>query len=927
MMALKGNDLLVTTPDGVSHGYVLMPGRQYGEAIVHSKASPNVPLNIGSSTPAQAGGQYDVRDSEGDKAITHLDWTLGAGQKSLDDENASPSMFLDSYCIDISRKGQMKLLREMTETAVENVSGPVFSALGYVWMGTNTGTLKYTATPSAAWGDWTACDGYTPTAPISDFATDGSKLFIALPTGATNSVYVNTAADLNTFAKFGSTGSTVAITHLAYQGGFLFGATAAGAGLIDTTTGVYTQATAPFLNITNTPIGLVSAGNAVYWGVSQGSKTFIYQLAFDPDTKDIVTQQYMETPTGFVATCLVGYLSTIYVGGYWESATSGVGKGAIYVAADGYSAPLVEIGDYPEETAVPSAAENDNRIYAMNAVGKDLYFLTNQAIYRWDIDGGGYSHVAAFSGVGATELISSWQAGSAVSWTGADPGSGLHMPAGYTVTETGTATGTWDYTGDIAKLSVAAPTTTWACMSGVVTPAGGDVFVNATGTVIELVMGTAWSSECLEITLKDGTRETRVLYGADFVGSPWAVLLNWNTSTSKWDWGPRYQLIPSLAYILRLELKGAACTLTVSGTPLSSSLTKPNTATNSLKLDCYAGTVNPGATIFDGTYPAGFGYTDGLVFRSSAVCAIDSITVNNASPSASANVSSSIFKPSIASLKGSLVTPYAASEDNVSMAYTNSLANPTVVTANGHGITGTTQVVNFTGSTSTPSIDGNRVATYINANTFSVPVNCSGAGAGLLRYNASTGISRTTTTPAASGWLKQSPTSFHTGSMKKDFRYISVSHDPLPIGSALTATWWLDGETGSSIGVTTGNETRFYIDAQGYNIYSMLGMTRDTTTTLSPVIHSVNVVWDFVKTRKHSYLLQCMSGAKSGRWNEDPLTAIQFLFTASDARCTFEDVLNGSYAGSIETIQFIQAEPSDAEGNSGIVKLEVREVS
>lgn len=57
----------------------------------------------------------------------------------------------------------------------------------------------------------------------------------------------------------------------------------------------------------------------------------------------------------------------------------------------------------------------------------------------------------------------------------------------------------------------------------------------------------------------------------------------------------------------------------------------------------------------------------------------------------------------------------------------NSLANPTVVTSAAHGLA-TGDTVLIAGSNSTPTINGNRVVTVINANTFSVPVNVTTAG-------------------------------------------------------------------------------------------------------------------------------------------------------------------------------------------------------
>lgn len=56
-----------------------------------------------------------------------------------------------------------------------------------------------------------------------------------------------------------------------------------------------------------------------------------------------------------------------------------------------------------------------------------------------------------------------------------------------------------------------------------------------------------------------------------------------------------------------------------------------------------------------------------------------------------------------------------------------SVANPTVITAIGHGLeSGTT--ITVSGSNSTPTIDGDRVVTVIDRDTFSVPVNVTVAG-------------------------------------------------------------------------------------------------------------------------------------------------------------------------------------------------------
>lgn len=88
-----------------------------------------------------------------------------------------------------------------------------------------------------------------------------------------------------------------------------------------------------------------------------------------------------------------------------------------------------------------------------------------------------------------------------------------------------------------------------------------------------------------------------------------------------------------------------------------------------------------------------------------------------------------------------------------------SLANPTVVTvAAGHLLLAGTTTVTIAGSNSTPTIDGSRVATYIDATTFSIPVNVTGAGtAGTVNYGRA-GTTATTFDQAIIGYTVANPT-------------------------------------------------------------------------------------------------------------------------------------------------------------------------
>ena len=66
-MPINANDLTITDGSGESHGYLIAAGE--ANPVVHTKSAPNVPLPGSTTQPTQAGGQYDVRDSDSGKAI------------------------------------------------------------------------------------------------------------------------------------------------------------------------------------------------------------------------------------------------------------------------------------------------------------------------------------------------------------------------------------------------------------------------------------------------------------------------------------------------------------------------------------------------------------------------------------------------------------------------------------------------------------------------------------------------------------------------------------------------------------------------------------------------------------------------------------------------------------------------------------------
>lgn len=402
-MKILGDDIRITKTDpdtGLETIFSFVFYADSPQAVVHTTANPNPPMNTGIATPTQAGGVYDVRDSDGDKSITHLDWSGGAGQKTLDAPDSEYSKFLSSFHIDTSMQGRISLARPFDEEDLVNVAGPVFSALGKLWMGMANGELKYSTNNGSSWSSATITDG--PDVAIGGFATDGTNLYFCCSGGTNTGVWANTTGE-TTFTAYGA--ATGAFEKLAYNGGQLYAATAEGAGTIAPTTGNYTKETGEFLSNTQT-VALVSTQNSVYWVVSKNGQSYVYRLWYNIESSAVETEQFAEFPSGFIATCAIGYLGNVDVGGYDESYVSGVGQGAVYRATtDGDLSLLFSIGERPEDTASPASVENDNRIRACTAGGKDTYWLTERHLYRWDLDSGGYSHIGDFPGCGAPARV------------------------------------------------------------------------------------------------------------------------------------------------------------------------------------------------------------------------------------------------------------------------------------------------------------------------------------------------------------------------------------------------------------------------------------------------------------------------------------------------------------------------------------------
>ena len=285
------------------------------------------------------------------------------------------------------------------------------------------------------------------------------------------------------------------------------------------------------------------------------------------------------------------------------------------------------------------------------------------------------------------------------------------------------------------------------------------------------------------------------------------------------------------------------------------------------------------------------------------------------------------FIPSIAYHSGKLITPYSVSDDAVSLTISGITVHstaPVITTVAHHEITNGT-IVSITGTT---ECNGSWVATSTGDHTFTIPTETTETDdAGTVIYNESVGIERTGVDFPDRGWLTQSKTTYHTGSMLKDFQYFSVSHDALSDGQAIDMSWTIDG---TSVNGTpeaySDTVTRFAVGTQGYEVESTIGITPNDNLTLAPKVRNINILWNFIQGQLHLYYLSCIKGAGDGKWSSNPKEAITFLFTTASKRAEFEDRFFGEYDGVIDRVSFNQAPESLEEGPSGTVELLVREV-
>jgi hypothetical protein len=291
------------------------------------------------------------------------------------------------------------------------------------------------------------------------------------------------------WATLSAHASNADITHIAFASGIMYatkntastftgGTTGAQLGCFSITSPTTWSAMTPSvmanINAIGTTFGLVAAGNYVYWGVSNGMVTKVYKALSAGGTVDDVLYEVAAFPTGFVGACMYSYLGTVYIGGHFDAATPDTGIGAIYALVSDSPVLLTEIG---------SDKTLDNRVLAMTAYERNLYFVSNTHIWRWDLKYGGYSHWAGPLNSNAVTLYED------LTWVGtwdmaAAPGTGAEPDT--TISLNGDAALTYD--GSVKATMTASSQANYATIKALANSAAGGTnnILDSTGTTMEI---------------------------------------------------------------------------------------------------------------------------------------------------------------------------------------------------------------------------------------------------------------------------------------------------------------------------------------------------------------------------------------------------------------------------------------------------------
>ena len=269
--------------------------------------------------------------------------------------------------------------------AARNAIAPVVHTAGETW------TIMQTEDMAAA---------SPPSAPCVALASDGEKVYASFHTtgSANGDVYCGTAAGAETddWVVFSTADS---IIDLAYCNGVLYGVQVYYTGAVVTSmkvgwfsaAGVFTPIVgSAVLYPAATHAALAVCDNFIYWITAAPGGSFIYRVQHS--TEDTF-EQVQKFPVDFTATCAYGGEGNVYVGGhtdtgflYASDVTSHRKEGSVYAIIDG--------SNIRKLCRITGPDDKNYSVLALGPTNRFINILTKEAVYRYDLEVGGYHHYA-----------------------------------------------------------------------------------------------------------------------------------------------------------------------------------------------------------------------------------------------------------------------------------------------------------------------------------------------------------------------------------------------------------------------------------------------------------------------------------------------------------------------------------------------------
>jgi hypothetical protein len=442
----NNRDITISAPDpdtgeDQSFDFMLDWDDQNLKGMQVENTTPQVPMSMTEAAYTSGGGSYSVRDLRGLFTIPYSDFSHGAGQLSLDPNGADAQQYRAGRFIDLSEQGCFKIGYPRVDKFPEGGSdikdfclsqaagGYVFFSGHVVSSGKddvvpedNIQLLRiFAGTPAIPATDSTAEVPAVPpdevptpitlgdgsdTAPVTAMAYDGVNIYVATwaSGGSADSgfVYYGKPDSSDPLAVWHSgQPGTNNIVDMIWNSNFLYGIQCEiddGEGNL-ITRGIQMSPSGAVVPLTAASMtaqpniqsmGLANLNTWVYWLVSDGlGYSAVYRFR-SATTSQQFYELVRQLPDGYVGTSICGYGDGVFIGGYFNEQYNG----------QAYLSTMYFITDSGSQTSIAKLTDIDtfdpkvsSRIRALAAGNRHVYILTDENIFRWNVNTGGWSHL------------------------------------------------------------------------------------------------------------------------------------------------------------------------------------------------------------------------------------------------------------------------------------------------------------------------------------------------------------------------------------------------------------------------------------------------------------------------------------------------------------------------------------------------------